>query len=57
MLRRFKPDKWNKILGSRIPELAQVEVVKFMPRRRVLVSFKGELINTMLWCVPKEKST
>jgi len=55
MLRHFKPDKWNKILGSRIPEGAQVEIVKFMPRLRVLISYKGELINTMLWCVPKTR--
>ena len=51
--RLFKPDKWNKMLGSRIPALSLVEVVRFMPRRRVLVSFNGELINTMLWCLEK----
>jgi len=55
MIRKFKPDKWNKLLGSRIPDGAEVEIVRFYPRRRVMVSYKGELINTMLWCVPKEK--
>jgi len=53
--RRFKPDKWNKSLGSRIPAGAMVEIVKFMPRRRVLIKYRGELILTMLWCVPKAR--
>ena len=53
MIRDFKPDKWNKLLGSRIPSSASVEIIKFMPRRRVIVNYQGEIINTMLWCVPK----
>lgn len=51
--RHFKPDKWNRVLGSRIPELAKVTIIRFMPRRRVIISFGGEIINTMLWCVPE----
>ncbi len=53
MKRVFKFDKWNKALGSRIPNGAEVSIIKFYPRRRVLVSYQGELINVMLWCVPK----
>ena len=50
-----KHDKWCRILGARIPDGVEVEIVRFMPRRRVVVSYQGELINTMLWCVPKNK--
>jgi len=52
--RRFKPDKWNRLLGSRIPAGEEVVVVRFMPRRRALIRYCGELMLTMLWCVPKE---
>lgn len=53
MTRTFKGDKWTKLLGSRIPLGSIVEVVKFMPRRRVLVRFNNQIIGTMLWCLQK----
>ena len=53
--RIFKWDKWLKLLGSRIPNGSPVEIVRFMPRRRVLIRFQGEVMNTMLWCVPKSR--
>ena len=54
-IRQFKYDRWLKVLGGRIPEGSPVEIMKFCTRRRVLVRFRGEIINTMLWCVPKPK--
>ncbi|KKN35024.1 hypothetical protein LCGC14_0787730 [marine sediment metagenome] len=54
-LRIFKGDKWNRLLGSRIPDGAIVKVVKFWPRRRVWVKYQGELMGTMLWCLKKLK--
>jgi len=54
-IRTFKWDKWLKLLGSRIPSGSQVEVLRFMPRRRVVIRYQGEVLNTMLWCVPKLK--
>ena len=51
--RIFKGDKWTRSIGSRIPEGAIVSVVKFYPRRRVMVEFQGEQILTMLWCLKK----
>jgi len=54
MTRIFKGDKWNKLLGSRIPTGAVVEVIRFYTRRRVLVNYQGEAINTMLWCLGKD---
>ena len=53
MIRIFKGDKWNKLLGSQIPIGAVVEVIRFYTRRRVLVSYQGEPINTM-WCLSKD---
>ena len=55
MTRLFKWDKWNRLLGSRIPNGEPVRIVKFMPRRRVIIEYRGIIINTMLWCVPKVK--
>jgi len=51
--RIFKGDKWNRLFGSRIPDGALVHVVRFYPRRRVLVEFNGEVIGTMLWNLRK----
>jgi len=53
--RIYKGDKWARILGSRIPIAMVVEVVKFYPRRRVMVEYQGERILTMLWCLEKIK--
>lgn len=53
-LRIFHGDRWNRAIGSRIPDGALVEVVKFWPRRRVWVRYQGEIIGTMLWCLRKE---
>lgn len=47
----FKGDKWNRLLGTRIPIGSMVEVVRYFTRRRVLIRYNGELINTMLWCL------
>jgi len=51
--RVFKGDKWTRLLGSRIPIGEVVKVIRFYPRRRVLVEYEGELIGTMLWCLAK----
>ena len=51
--RIYKGDKWTKLLGSRIPLGAVVEVIKFYARRRVMVRYNGENILTMLWCLRK----
>ena len=51
--RIFKGDRWTRFYGSRIPHGATVEVLKFCPRRRVLVKHEGEPILTMLWCLKK----
>ena len=53
MTRIFKGDKWTQAFGSRIPLGTVVEVLKFYPRRRVMVSYQGELVLTMLWCLRK----
>jgi hypothetical protein len=53
MIRIFKGDKWNRILGTRIPFGVLVRVVKFCPRRTVIVEYGGERIITKLWCLKK----
>ena len=40
-------------MGSRIPIGTEVQVVKFCPRRTVIVDFAGERIITKLWCLEK----
>jgi len=52
--RVYKGDRHTQLYGSRIPIGAQVTVLKFCPRRRVLVEYNGEPILTMLWCLAKE---
>jgi hypothetical protein len=49
----FKGDKWNKLLGSKVPDGATVKVIKFYPRRRVVIEYNGEQILTMLWNLRK----
>ena len=51
--RIFRGDKWTKLLGSRIPYGTMVEVIRFYPRRRVMVRYHSEDILTMLWCLKK----
>jgi hypothetical protein len=41
------------MLGSRIPHGSLVQVVKFCPRRAVIVEYMGERIITRLWCLEK----
>ena len=53
ILRVFKSDKWARIYGCRIPIDSIVEVIKFYPRRKVLIKYNGESILTMLWCLRK----
>ena len=52
--RIFKGDKYNEIVGTRIPFGTVVNVVKFYPRRRVVVEYQGEHILTMLWCLKRK---
>ena len=52
--RIFKGDRYTREYGSRIPPGQTVNVVKFYPRRRVLVEFQGQKILTLLWCLKKE---
>lgn len=54
-MRLFKWDKHHRLLGSRIPNGASVEVIRVMPRRRVIVQFRGEIMTTMLWCLTPHK--
>jgi hypothetical protein len=51
--RYFKGDRYTRLYGSRIPHGAMVRVLKFCPRRRVLVEYEGQAILTMLWCLSK----
>jgi hypothetical protein len=53
LTRIFKGDKWTRAAGSRIPHGTTVEVVKFCPRRTVIVNHNGERIITKLWCLQK----
>lgn len=53
MTRHFKGDKWTQLYGSPIPVGSQVAVHRFMPRRRVLVDYRGTRYLTMLWCLEK----
>ena len=43
------------MLGSRVPCDAKVEVVRFCPRRTVIIEYMGERIITKLWCLGKVK--
>ena len=52
--RIYKGDRWARLYGSRIPIGTRVKVLKFCPRRRVLVDYDGESILTMLWCLSKK---
>lgn len=52
-MRIFKGDKWTRLLGSRIPIGSLVKVIKFYPRRRVVVEYNDEPILTMVWCLKK----
>lgn len=51
-MRRFRGDKWTRAHGSVIPIGAIVRVLRFYPRRRVLVDYGGPVM-TMLWCLKK----
>jgi len=55
MKRIFKGDKYNRLIGTRIPYGAVVNVVRFYPRRRVVVEYNGIECLTMLWCLVKLK--
>lgn len=50
-MRLFRGDKWTRLYGSAIPVGATVDVLRFMPRRRVLVTYEGATYMTMLWCL------
>ncbi len=49
--RVFKGDKWTKIIGSRVPIGATIEVVRYCYRRRVIIRYVNEEMMTMLWCL------
>ena len=51
--RIFKGDKWTRLYGSKVGAI--VEVIKFYPKRRVLIKYNNEVIGTMLWCLAKIK--
>ncbi len=51
--RLFKGDRCTKTMGTRIPHGSVVEVIKFCPRRTVIVEYMGERIITKLWCLKK----
>ena len=53
MQRRFRWDRWHKLLGCKVPNGAIVQVVRFMARRRVIIEYNGEQLLTMLWCLNK----
>ena len=50
----WKGDKWNRMYGSKVADGAAVEVVRYMPMRKVLIRYKGEIISAMQWQVRKE---
>ena len=52
----FKGDKWNKVHGYLIPIGSTVELIKYMPRRKVLISYQGDTAITQLWCLKRDKS-
>lgn len=52
--RIFKGDKWTRLIGSRVPFGAVVKVIRYYPRRRVLIEYEGERLTTMLWCLGAE---
>ena len=51
MMTKFKGDKWTRAIGGLIPVGAEVEIIRFLFRRRVLVSWQGRKVLTMLWCL------
>jgi hypothetical protein len=53
IMRVFKGDKWTRLYGSKIPLGEIVRVIKFCPRRTVIVEYLGERIITKLWCLEK----
>ena len=52
--RIYKGDKWTDIYGSRIPIGTVVNIVKFCPKRTVIVECQGEKIITKLWCLKRQ---
>ena len=54
MERRYRGDKWARFYQSgMIGQL--VTVLRFFPRRRVLIQWQGKPYLTFLWCLTKEK--
>ena len=51
-MRRYRGDRWAKAYGVAMIG-CDVEVVRFMPRRRVLVRHEGRLVLTFLWCLER----
>jgi len=50
---QYKGDKWTVINGAEIPQGAAVDIVRFYPRRRVLVRWEGRLYLTLRWCIER----
>ena len=51
--RYFKGDKWTRGYGSVVPTGAEVQVLRFFPRRKALVDWQGTRVITMVWCLSK----
>jgi hypothetical protein len=51
--RTYKGDGATRLHGFTIPEGSHVDVIRFYPRRRVLVRWKGHVYLTLLWCLRK----
>ena len=51
-MRCYRGDRWARAYGAAMIG-ALVEVVRFMPRRRVLVRHEGRLVLTFLWCLDR----
>ena len=54
-MRRYRGDRWAKAYGAAMVG-CDVEVVRYMPRRRVLVRHEGRLVLTFGYCLaPRAK--
>lgn len=51
----FRGDKWTHAIGSGIPHGAEVTIVRYHVRRRVLVEYNGTKYLTMLWCLKRRR--
>jgi hypothetical protein len=52
--RIYKGDRITKLIGSRVPIGAEVKIIRFLFRRRVVIEYQGERMITMLYCLTKQ---